>query len=137
MGGESGSEARSAQTEWASDVIAQCREVGSAVFVKQLGRNARAASRPLPLRDRAGADPKMAAGAEGAGISSWHLTTRQRKTERAYARRLLAFEETIARGSCIPHILAVADELRARIEDEQLRRSVTAVADICFRSFTP
>jgi protein gp37 len=58
-GGESGSEARSAQTEWASDVIAQCREVGSAVFVKQLRRNGRAASRPLPLRDRAkGADPE-------------------------------------------------------------------------------
>ena len=79
----------------------------------------------------------MGARAAGAGISSLPLTPRQRKTERAYARRLLAFEETIARGSCIPHILAVADELRARIEDEQLRRSVTAVADICFRSFTP
>jgi protein gp37 len=58
-GGESGSGARPAETEWASDVIEQCREVGSAVFVKQLGRNARAASRPLPSRDRAkGGDRK-------------------------------------------------------------------------------
>jgi protein gp37 len=58
-GGESGSGARPAETEWASDVIEQSREVGSAVFVKQLGRNARAASRPLPSRDRAtGGDRK-------------------------------------------------------------------------------
>jgi protein gp37 len=58
-GGESGSGARPAETEWASAVIEKCREVGSAVFVKQLGRNARAASRPLSLRDRAkGGDPE-------------------------------------------------------------------------------
>jgi hypothetical protein len=72
----------------------------------------------------------MAAGAAGAGISSLRLTTRQRKTERAYARRLLAFEETIARGSCIPHILAVADELRCPAGSLRWRT-------ICFRSLTP
>jgi hypothetical protein len=46
-------------SEWASELIEQCREVETAVFVKQLGPNARAASRPLPLRDRAkGAYPE-------------------------------------------------------------------------------
>ena len=52
-GGESGAGAREAETEWAHAAIEQCREVGSPVFVKQLGRNPRAAAGPLRLRDRA------------------------------------------------------------------------------------
>lgn len=46
---------------------------------------------------------------------------------RVYAGRLLTERETIARGSCDRHILAVADELRQRIDDVSLRHRVTAV----------
>jgi hypothetical protein len=73
-------------SEWASDVIKQCREVGTAVFVKQLGPNARAASRPLPLRDRAkGAYPEEWPPELRVQEFPLSLTTRQRKTERAYS----------------------------------------------------
>jgi hypothetical protein len=51
--------------------------------------------------------------------------------------RLLTCEETQCRGDCDPHIVAVADELRERIDDKRLRRRVTEVVDCCFRSFKP
>ena len=54
---------------------------------------------------------------------------------RVYAGRLLKHAETIARGAYDPHILAVADELRERVEDDRFRRRVTNVVNICFRSF--
>ena len=60
-----------------------------------------------------------------------------RKTERAYAGRLLTTTETAGHGSCDQHIHAVAEELRARIKDEGLRRSVTEAVDACFASFAP
>lgn len=54
-----------------------------------------------------------------------------------HAGRLLTAMETADRGSCDRHILAVADELRERIKDEGLRRSVTEAVDACFASFAP
>ena len=53
-----------------------------------------------------------------------------RRTERVHADRLLTAMETADRGSCDRHILAVADELRERIKDEGLRRSVTEAVDL-------
>jgi hypothetical protein len=73
-------------------------------------------------------------------VQAWaesHDPDDERLAECVTVGRLLTFEETSARGSCDPHILAVADELRERISDERLRRRVTAVVDACFRSFTP
>lgn len=40
VGGESGPGARPFALEWARDIVAQCREAGVAVFVKQMGDNA-------------------------------------------------------------------------------------------------
>lgn len=67
VGGESGPHARRFDLGWAREIVAQCREAGVAVFVKQLGARAveepdRPRDAPLPfralrLRDRAGADP--------------------------------------------------------------------------------
>lgn len=37
IGGESGSEARALDLGWVRELIAQCRDTGTAVFVKQLG----------------------------------------------------------------------------------------------------
>lgn len=37
VGGESGAEARPFDLRWARSIVAQCREAGAAVFVKQLG----------------------------------------------------------------------------------------------------
>jgi len=37
VGGESGAEARTFDLRWARSIVAQCREAGVAVFVKQLG----------------------------------------------------------------------------------------------------
>lgn len=52
VGGEStqGAKARSFNYEWARSTIMQCRQIGAAPFVKQLGSNP-------GLKDRAGADP--------------------------------------------------------------------------------
>ena len=41
VGGESGHGARPMHFEWARSIVTQCREVGVAVFVKQMGRSAR------------------------------------------------------------------------------------------------
>ena len=57
-----------------------------------------------------------------------------RRTERVHADRLLTAMETADRGSCDRHILAVADELRERIKDEGLRRSVTEAVDLSRRA---
>lgn len=65
IGGESGGGARPFNTAWASSLIAQCRAVGAAPFVKQLGARALEPNRrspalvpvPIPLRSRKGGDP--------------------------------------------------------------------------------
>ena len=57
-----------------------------------------------------------------------------RRTERVHADRLLTAMETADRGTCDRHILAVADELRERIKDEGLRRSVTEAVDLSRRA---
>lgn len=62
VGGESGPHARPFDIQWARDVIQQCRESGSKVFVKQLGskpvrhlpNDLPSPYRPLELRDRKG-----------------------------------------------------------------------------------
>lgn len=61
IGGESGSKARSFHTEWARDLIQQCRAGGSAPFVKQMGSNAVGSGRDqlalLSMKDGHGGDP--------------------------------------------------------------------------------
>ena len=66
VGGESGASARPFDLAWARSIVAQCRDAGVPVFVKQIGARPvqvhpatpRAAATALPgLRDRAGADP--------------------------------------------------------------------------------
>jgi protein gp37 len=65
VGGESGPGARPFNIRWARSTIAQCRTVGCAVFIKQLGSNARTnaicgyddAMQKLQFRDRKGGDP--------------------------------------------------------------------------------
>ena len=61
VGGESGPGARPFNTQWARDVIAQCKAAGVACFVKQVGSNPQWATMGvdnlyLP-RDRKGGDP--------------------------------------------------------------------------------
>jgi protein gp37 len=57
VGGESGPGARPFDIAWARSIVAQCREAGVPVFVKQMGSNPHDGPAPLKLRDRAGADP--------------------------------------------------------------------------------
>jgi protein gp37 len=58
IGGESGakSQARPFELDWARALIAQCREVQVAVFIKQLGRQPLDQGRPLRLRHTKGED---------------------------------------------------------------------------------
>lgn len=56
IGGESGKNARPFQIEWAESIIAQCREAGVKVFMKQIGSNAFYQGRPFNTRSRAGTD---------------------------------------------------------------------------------
>jgi protein gp37 len=68
VGGESGGEARPFDLAWARSLVRQCRDAGTACFVKQLGSDPHAwkpsheypsdgATLPLRLRDRKGGDP--------------------------------------------------------------------------------
>ena len=65
VGGESGPGARPFDLAWARSTVEQCKAVGVACFVKQMGARARVTHTPglgvadydLPLADRAGADP--------------------------------------------------------------------------------
>lgn len=61
IGGESGGRARSFHTDWAHDLVEQCRAAGVAPFVKQLGTNPVASGRDqlalLNMRDHHGGDP--------------------------------------------------------------------------------
>lgn len=57
IGGESGPGARPFDLAWARSTIRQCREAGVAVFVKQLGANAREDGLLWPRSDRKGGDP--------------------------------------------------------------------------------
>jgi len=52
VGGESGGKARPFNPNWARDIIVQCRAVGAAVFIKQMGANPIG----LNLRDSHGGD---------------------------------------------------------------------------------
>lgn len=60
VGGESGPGARPFDLAWARSIVRQCREAGTAVFVKQLGAVALDTEwngfAPLKLRDRKGGD---------------------------------------------------------------------------------
>lgn len=62
VGGESGDDARGFFVEWARDAIGQCRGAGVAVFIKQLGSNAKyldhedSTVRRLELRDSKGGE---------------------------------------------------------------------------------
>jgi len=57
IGGESGSKARPFHVEWARSLIDQCREAGTAVFMKQAGSNAFYEGKPFKTKSRAGSDP--------------------------------------------------------------------------------
>lgn len=59
IGGESGPRARPCDVEWIRSVVRQCREAGTACFVKQLGQNPMLTGAPWMdnLRDRKGGDP--------------------------------------------------------------------------------
>lgn len=57
VGGESGATARPFDIDWALSTAAQCKAAGVACFVKQLGAKPHVYGEPLPLADRAGADP--------------------------------------------------------------------------------
>lgn len=58
IGGESGGHARTFMHRWGKNVIAQCQAAGVAVFMKQMGSNARnAEGEQHKYRHRAGADP--------------------------------------------------------------------------------
>jgi protein gp37 len=57
VGGESGPDARPFDVQWARDVVAQCQDAVTAVFVKQLGSNPRdgfelGTARPPSIEDR-------------------------------------------------------------------------------------
>jgi len=56
-GGESGSKARPYDLRWAARVIEECRRVGAAPFVKQLGARAFDEGEPFPTKDNKGAAP--------------------------------------------------------------------------------
>jgi protein gp37 len=53
-GGESGSEARPMQVEWADSIVAQCKAAGVACFVKQLGSCPTSDGYPLHLKSSKG-----------------------------------------------------------------------------------
>jgi protein gp37 len=55
-GGESGPRARPYVLQWASELVAQCREVDIACFVKQLGAHPLGLLGELQLRDKKGGD---------------------------------------------------------------------------------
>jgi len=57
IGGESGAGARPFHLEWARSLIDQCRELGTAVFMKQVGSNAFYEGKPFKTKSRAGSDP--------------------------------------------------------------------------------
>ena len=56
VGGESGSNARPFNIEWADDLVAQCSAADVPCFVKQLGSMPMSDGYPLELRDRKGGD---------------------------------------------------------------------------------
>lgn len=56
IGGESGPGARPFDLAWARSLIALCRDLGAAVFVKQLGARPMLNGAPLKLKDRKGED---------------------------------------------------------------------------------
>lgn len=56
IGGESGAGARPFDLAWARALIEHCRDVGAAVFVKQLGARPMIDGAPLKLKDRKGED---------------------------------------------------------------------------------
>jgi protein gp37 len=56
VGGESGPKARPFETDWAREVVQQCREQGVACFVKQLGRRPVNRGERLRLRSNKGGD---------------------------------------------------------------------------------
>lgn len=60
VGGESGDEARPFHLDWARDVVAQCREAGVPVFMKQLGAHCirPPEDRAFALSEKAGAEPE-------------------------------------------------------------------------------
>lgn len=57
IGGESGPGAEPCVVEWIADLVRQCREAGTACFVKQLGARPYYRCQRLLLADRRGADP--------------------------------------------------------------------------------
>ena len=57
VGGESGPKARPCDTHWIRDILADCIACDVAAFIKQLGSDPRAFSRPFPLTDRKGGNP--------------------------------------------------------------------------------
>jgi protein gp37 len=56
VGGESGPGARPFHLEWARSLLAQCRDSGTAFFLKQVGSNPFLGGEPLKLKDRKGGD---------------------------------------------------------------------------------
>lgn len=61
-GGESGSKARPYDPEWARSIIRQCRAIGAAPFVKQLGSRPHTGAIPYRTIDPKGGDPSEWAG---------------------------------------------------------------------------
>jgi len=57
IGGESGADARPFDIRWARDCVAQCKDAGVPVFVKQLGTNPVDNGTPIKLKDRKGGEP--------------------------------------------------------------------------------
>ena len=57
LGGESGAQPKPTHLEWFEKIIAQCREVGTAVFVKQVGGNPFYRGAPLVTGDPKGGTP--------------------------------------------------------------------------------
>lgn len=58
IGGESGAKARPLDVQWVRDILAACREVGTAPFVKQLGASwHEQLALVRPVRDAKGGDP--------------------------------------------------------------------------------
>jgi hypothetical protein len=56
IGGESGANARAFRVEWAESILRQCREQGTAPWIKQLGANPEYLATALPLPDLNGED---------------------------------------------------------------------------------
>ena len=56
QGGESGSEARRFDLEWADRMREQCQEAGVAYFMKQLGNDPYENGEPIDVRGRHGGD---------------------------------------------------------------------------------